>query len=223
MKQNYKDSLISQLNGVINACSEFYSDTSPAKNNTIELQKLLSMAQAAINRAGVLDPPHLKNAEEILALTTPADSYKLDKLMGIMQSLRFSIQNGYVEGMKELIHGEVFEDFLEMAQHLFEEGYKDPAAVIVGASLESHLRNLSLKNGIATFISTPKGDRPKKADRMNAELSKAGCYSKLDMKSVTAWLDLRNKAAHGNFDQYTIEQVGLMISGVRNFIARNPA
>ena len=117
----------------------------------------------------------------------------------------------------------MFDDFLEMAQHLFDEGYKDAAAVIVGASLETHLRNLCLKNGIDTVLKTSKGDRPKKADQMNGELSQAGHYSKLDLKGVTAWLDLRNKAAHGHFDQYTIEQVGLLISGVRNFIARSLA
>ena len=48
-------------------------------------------------------------------------------------------------------------------------------------------------------------------------------YSKLDQKSVTAWLDLRNNAAHGHYDKYEAVQVELMISGVRDFIARNPA
>ena len=47
--------------------------------------------------------------------------------------------------------------------------------------------------------------RPKKTDRMNSELTKAEAYSKLDQKSVTAWLDLRNKAAHGKYDEYDLE------------------
>ena len=58
---------------------------------------------------------------------------------------------------------------------------------------------------------------------MNADLCKAGAYTKLDQKNVTAWLDLRNKAAHGSYDSYTKDQVVLMIAGIRDFITRNTA
>ena len=42
----------------------------------------------------------------------------------------------------------MFENFNEMARHLLEEGYKDAAAVIGSASLESHLHRLAMKHGI---------------------------------------------------------------------------
>ena len=51
-------------------------------------------------------------------------------------------------------------------------------------------------------------------------LHRGGVYSKLDQKNVTAWLDLRNKAAHGKYAEYQIEQVALMLDGVRNFVTR---
>ena len=63
----------------------------------------------------------------------------------------------------------------------------------------------------------------RKPGRMNSELTKAEAYSKLDQKSVTAWLDLRNKAAHGKYDEYDLKQVALLNQGVRDFISRNPA
>ena len=66
-------------------------------------------------------------------------------------------------------------------------------------------------------------DKPKKADQLNADLANASVYSKLDLKSVTSWLDLRNKAAHGKYSQYTKEQVQLMIQSVQDFMSRNPA
>ena len=40
-------------------------------------------------------------------------------------------------------------------------------------------------------------------------------YSGLDQKSVTRWLDLRNKASHGKHSEYTKEQVALTLQGVR--------
>ena len=61
---------------------------------------------------------------------------------------------------------------------------------------------------------------PKKADAMNADLTKAGIYNLLSQKSVTGWLDLRNNAAHGKYDEYSQEQVKLMYQGVTDFIAR---
>jgi hypothetical protein len=55
---------------------------------------------------------------------------------------------------------------------------------------------------------------------MNADLSSVGAYNKLDQKNVTAWLDLRNKAAHGRYPEYTADQVANMLLGVTEFTAR---
>lgn len=125
-----------------------------------------------------------------------------------------------METTKGLVTAEVFADFLEMAERLLDQTYKDPAAVMVGSVLEEHLRHLC---GVASI---PVEDLSlgkvvaRKADSLNADLAKAARYSKLDQKMVTAWLDLRNKAAHGKYSEYTKEQVVLMLAGVRDFISR---
>jgi hypothetical protein len=62
-----------------------------------------------------------------------------------------------------------------------------------------------------------------KSDHMNSDLAKSNAYSKLDQKNVTAWLDLRNKAAHGQYNEYNADQVVLLISAIREFVTRNPA
>ena len=108
-----------------------------------------------------------------------------------------------------------------MADHLLQQGYKDPAAVIIGSVLEEHLRQLCNANSISTEFKNNKGILiPKKADRLNSDLVKENVYSKLDQKAVTMWLDLRNKAAHGKYDEYTSEQVTNMYSGITEFMAR---
>ena len=104
-----------------------------------------------------------------------------------------------------------------MARHLLDSGYKDAAAVIAGSSLEAHLRQLAKRWDVEV------GVEPRKADAINADLAKADAYSKLDQKNVTAWLDLRNKAAHGQYAEYQKEQVALMIDGIRDFLTRCPA
>ena len=107
-----------------------------------------------------------------------------------------------------------------MAEYLLSEDYKDPAAVMAGSVLEEHLRQLCLKNNIEVEIESQGKVKPKKADRLNSELAKAEIYSKLDQKAVTTWLDLRNKAAHGKYDEYTKEQVQNMLHGIIEFLSR---
>jgi hypothetical protein len=58
---------------------------------------------------------------------------------------------------------------------------------------------------------------------LNVDLTKANVYNKLDEKNVTAWLDLRNKAAHGSYTEYNLDQVKLLVSSIQDFISRIPA
>ncbi len=142
--------------------------------------------------------------------------------LGILRAIRGEIEGGWLLfNVRGLVTAEVFTDYMEMAEYLLESNYKDPAAVIAGSTLEAHLRQLCMKSGIP--ITQPKSGKnvPAKADSLNNELTKAGVYNMADQKQVLAWLDLRNKAAHGEYTAYTKEQIEMMVSGVINFIARN--
>ncbi len=149
-------------------------------------------------------------------------AYDVEQAIGILGAVKDELHSGWFQSTKGLISAELFSDFLEMAYYLLEEGYKDPAAVIIGSVLEEHLRNLCVK--LKIDIEVKKGAKmiPKKASIINADLGKAGVYNKLDEKHITAWLDLRNKAAHGKYDEYTKEQVNLLYSSVSDFITRVP-
>jgi hypothetical protein len=138
--------------------------------------------------------------------------------VGVLKALRADYVAGYLRSIEELIHADLFGDFLEMAAHLLKNKFKDAAAVITGSSLEAHLRQLANKAGVP--VEDQEG-RPLKAERINADLAKA-LYGKGDQKLVTAWLDLRNEAAHGHYENYDESQVRLMLDGVRDFIRRHP-
>lgn len=71
---------------------------------------------------------------------------------GVLQAIKNEIENGWLNTTKGLISADIFGDFLEMAEHLLEEGYKDAAVVIVGSTLEQHLRNLAESNAIDTKV-----------------------------------------------------------------------
>ncbi|MDY0341464.1 MAG: hypothetical protein RBS17_09685 [Coriobacteriia bacterium] len=178
----------------------------------------LTRARAVIERVAGSASPYGEQCTDILS-ENATEAYKANRLVGVLHSLRADVDGGYLETVAQLIHGEVFSDFLEMADHLCEEGYKDAAAVIAGSALESHLRALAVRTGVDWETE----GRPHKADRLNADLAKSGAYSGLDQKSVTGWLGLRNDAAHGNYDAYAQQQVRLLVASIRDFISRRPA
>jgi len=213
---------VEQLDDIINEVAQWdeISKGNDFSGVSVDVVKeLTTRCLAAIGRIAAADSPYGREAESVLATNWYA-GLKLSCLVGVVRALRADLEAGYLQTIEEMIHGETFADFLEMAGYLLEEGYKDAAAVIAGSTLEAHLRALCQKAGLPVERSSPKGVRPKKADSLNADLAGAGAYSKLDQKSVTAWLGLRNDAAHGNYAAYGPEQVDLLVSGVREFMAR---
>jgi len=188
------------------------------------LNFLITRIKAIVKRITGNDSEYYKRIKEIFVKYDKLNDYiKLKPLKGVLDGLYQDLKAGYLKSFSELIHADIFSDYIEMAEYLLEEGYKDPAAVITGSTLEEHLRKLCIKNGINIEIMSSGKLRPKKADAINSELAKQGVYNKLEQKSVTAWLDLRNKAAHGKYSEYNENQVKQLIIGVRDFIVRNPA
>ena len=143
----------------------------------------------------------------------------LSQEMGVVRALLSDMRNGHLQSFEEVLHRNVFGDYLEMAMHLLDKEYKDAAAVLAGSTLEVHIRNLCAKHS----ISTSRDGKTRKTEDLNAELAKHGVYTKLDQKNVTAWLGLRNDAAHGKYSAYTRDQVSLFLQSIRDFITRHPA
>lgn len=185
------------------------------------IQEVTTLACAVIRRLSPPGSAYPDNVTDILAnIKSNAvrnREHEIEyRLQGVLAALRADYDAGRLQSFQELVNADLFSDFLEMAEYLFDEGYKDPAAVITGSVLEEHLRKLCGKYGV---VLPPKP----KLDTMNADLVKSNAYGKNDQKQVTAWAGIRNDAAHGNYAGYTKEQVRLMIEGIRGFISRNPA
>lgn len=163
------------------------------------------------------DHPYFTGFKKVMNGSWP---HSLERGRGVLQAARDELAGGWLVDAKALLAADIFGDFLEMAEYLLKEQYKDPAAVLIGSVLEDHLRRLAKVHALSTTFPKDGRDVPKKADTLNSEIAKAGVYGTLDQKNVTAWLDLRNKAAHGRYLEYTADHVELMLQGVRVFISR---
>jgi hypothetical protein len=194
---------------------EYWEDESDGARMT-----LAAAWAAGIERLTPRGSQYRELLQDTLSRYTPADALNLASMAGILNAIRNDVEAGYVQSIEELVHADLFGDFLEMAAELLDKGYKNPAAVLGGSVLEEHMRKLAAKHAVPVET----GDRrPRKADTINADLVKAGAYNNLVQKQITAWLDLRNKAAHGRYDEYGAEQVALVLEGVRGFLVNQPA
>jgi hypothetical protein len=132
--------------------------------------------------------------------------------------------HGHLWSLKERVHADLFDDYLEMSIHLLSDGYITAAAVIAGTTLEEHLRKLCQKNdiGVAT-IKRDGSSGAKKASVMNDELVKAEVIQKAEGRLSQAWIDIRNDCAHNLSTDYESKQIQQMIDGIREFTVRHPA
>ncbi len=142
------------------------------------------------------------------------DLSSVEKGVAILKAAKDDYENGYLFNVRELVEAEVFDDFLEQGQQLFDKGYYQPAAVVAGCVLEDGLKKLCTKNGI---VLAPKATM----NPANDELTKKGVYNSLTQKKITALADLRNKAAHGQWNDFTKQDVESMIKDVRSFLERH--
>lgn len=182
-----------------------------------ESKALSYRLEAAIDR---IAPPGSTYVRQVDRYRNTGRTYdRLSAMVGIATSLRADLQSGWVESVIALVHADTQGDFLEMADDLLSGGYKDAAAVVAGTALEVHLKAACARMSIDIEIN----GRSKKADLMNADLKKEGLYEGLQQKQVTAWLALRNDAAHGNYQSYERTDVRQLIDGVRAFVSKYPA
>ena len=214
---------VAQLNALLDEYQRQKKDAVKASRYgftpEVEIRTLIARFQAAIDRLTVPSSTYAKGVARLHSLVKIDQDCRAE-LAGIATALRDDIQAGWLESVIELAHADTYEGYLEMAEGLASQGYKDAAAVIAGTSLEVHLKTLAVKYGVD--LATTNGG-PKKADTLNADLRKADVYNALEQKTVTAWLGIRNSAAHGNYGDYDVNRVVELIKGVRDFAIKYPA
>ena len=134
---------------------------------------------------------------------------------GILKAVREDIEGEYLKKIEALVSADIFSDFLDMAEYLLEEGYKDPAASLIGAVLENGLRKICTNRGI-TVKST------EKISTLNQKLANGNVYDRLTQRKLEVWNTVRNNADHGYFNQYTDQDVKDMHKRVREFLEQHP-
>ena len=132
--------------------------------------------------------------------------------IGILQAVVEDVEQGFIETVRQLIIAEVFSDFFEQATYLLEKGYKAPAASLAGAVLENGLRSIASSNGVQVKTIDD-------LSSLNGRIASKGIYNRLFQKKVSVWIDVRNAADHGKFDDFSDQDVNELIKGAQSLLA----
>jgi len=216
---------IADMDRVMGHVSEFEAEPEIAR------AELTTMLRSCIERWSPPGSSYARMAEHV-PLGAPADldqalsDDREGQLRGILSALMEDYRAGRVRSFIQLVHAALFDDFLGHAEHLLGESYPLPAAVVAGAALEEHLRQLAPLHGVSIASSNLKGKPlPRKASELNDDLHKGKAYSQPEWRQTQVWLDLRNEAAHGKpeFQKRTDADIRPMVAGIRAFIVKYPA
>lgn len=155
--------------------------------------------------------PYYKNFVDEVKSAYPDE---VDHGIGILKALKEDLELGYLTKVRDIVSAEIFTDFIEMAQHLLGNNYKDSAASLVGAVLENGLRQIAQKHTVDVKSDNDIG-------ALNTKLADKEIYNRLVQKQIQAWKAIRDSADHGKFSEYKAEDVKYMLEGVQRFLTEN--
>ncbi len=167
----------------------------------------------------------------IKELNTPEPANKIDSVyrgilvrcISYLKAIKSDLQNGFLQDLALEIEAEIAADYMGQSEQLLGEGQSGkydhiPAAVLAGAVLEKTLRTLCSKQEPPIITVNSRGSKIT-LNPLIDELKKAGLFNELKAKQLRAWADIRNAAAHGEFDNFNRNDVEGMIQGVNNFLS----
>jgi len=171
-------------------------------------------------------PPNSRNinrlSDEVASLDNNIPGAK--KILGVTQALKSDYESGMFDAFFQRVEANITSDYLEQAEELFNQGTaRNPldhvaGAVLTGAILEDAVRRICSRQ--SPPIDTKKLNGENKA--LNAlidEIYKVGLINGMKADQLRGWAKIRNSAAHGQFTEFTREDVAQMITGVKNFLA----
>jgi hypothetical protein len=181
------------------------------------------------------------NCTSLLDQMVPISSVHRDTAMQFNRiknnrsSLQFGIQflkaiaedfdQGFMDDIGTQIEAEIASDYLNQAKMLVLSDLNEhissaPAAVLSGAVLEKWLRSMCAQLSPPEPTTLDNG-KPLTMNPLIEVLRKRGAFNELMAKHLRAWSDIRNCAAHGRFEEFTTEQVKLMVAGISSFLAQS--
>lgn len=131
-------------------------------------------------------------------------------LFNLFAAAKGDFHGGYVFNVELTVSGEVFGDFIILAQTALQEGHKDVAAVLACAALEDALKRYATVNNLIVENKTM-------TDVINA-LKGAGLVAGAQKALLDRMPTIRNSALHADWSKISEPDVGSVIGFVEQFL-----
>ena len=149
---------------------------------------------------------------------TQATASRTRRGLGILGAATKELQGDWLETTGGAINRDMLADMLRLAKTHLEEKQPRAAAILAGAILEKHLRNLCLAKGIKIYNEVGGKAVDKKGLQLTGEAYKKKLYDRNDNKGVITWLGYCEQAAAPKGSAPTPDQVKSMISGIASLL-----
>jgi hypothetical protein len=155
----------------------------------------------------------------------PMPPHLLNTRISRLKGLKDDFQKGFLGDLGLEIEAAISADYMGQAEQLLAEGQSGkydhvPAAVLAGSVLEKSLRTLCDKQSPSISTVNDKG-KPLTLNSLINVWKQNNLFNELTAKQLRAWADIRNSAAHGQFEEFNRSQVDQMIRGINDFLANH--
>jgi len=192
----------------------------PADDSTGEYFALMARVERIVRQVTGPDSDYV-NALSAMTSWSNSLSERAKHAIGLLRIVRDEVDLGILEEMIVSARRRVFSDFVEMASYFVGEDWPVPAVVILGATLESHLRQLCVKNEVPIEKVRKDGrSEPLTATPLNQSLYSRGILPLGEFKMADTFITLRNSAAHGHADKVTLEGAEMFLNWLPGFMER---
>ncbi len=133
----------------------------------------------------------------------------IKEVCGFLKSILLDLEKGLLFKFEFLVAGELYQNVLEQAKTLVNNGYKDAASVLARTVVENALKKLAERANIP--LNNP-------ASSLNDKLKEQNLLDSPRHLEIKSWLLIGNSSAHGNFEEFSKERIEQMISNISNFL-----
>jgi len=205
----------------------------PADGGIAGIAEMAAMLKACIERWAPPGSSYRRMADAVDPLKALAEGGGLRadvRLRGVLVTMERDYRAGMSRTLDERVHAAILDDVIGQADRHLDAGQCAAAAIVIGAVLEQHLRQLAARLDVAFEIPDARGVlHAKPAQRLNDELRLTPAYPHAEWQQIQRWLQTRERAARGELANDPTSAPALepelrrMAGGVREFIRRHPA
>lgn len=151
-----------------------------------------------------------KNLSEHKDLAKGAPFWAVQKLCGLLTSLKEEIDNGLLKKAEYIFAASTFDDFLDHASEYHKANKKVESSVLASSVFEDTIRKISKKNDIT--------ETSQSIELLIDQLVKKNVFTTVKAKRLKSYAAVRNKSLHAQWDEFEIKDVGELIKGTRDLI-----